>query len=63
VSAVATPDGCDGDPLAPLPDITDEPIEALAPGDDALGRALRQVLNSLDGRSEVLSAFGSFISD
>ena len=63
VSPVATPDGCDDDLVALLPDIIDRPLDALAPTDDALGRALRQVLKSLDGRHEVMSAFGSFMSD
>ncbi|SDY60493.1 hypothetical protein SAMN05421684_0593 [Asanoa ishikariensis] len=48
---------------APIPDVSGQPVDLLDLADDsALGRGLRQVINSLDDPNGVLSAFQSFAS-
>jgi FXSXX-COOH protein len=53
----------EGEPFAPLTDVSNLSFAALRAGDDtALGRSLRQVISSLDDPNGVISAFQSFAS-
>ncbi|GAA2610787.1 FxSxx-COOH cyclophane-containing RiPP peptide [Paractinoplanes durhamensis] len=52
----------DGEPWAPLVDVSHLPLAPLgADADGILGRSLRRVLDSLHDRDGVISAFGSAI--
>ena len=60
----STPEGSDGEPWAPLVDLSHAPLDREVPDDDGIvGQAIRRVVRSLDDRDGVISSFGSFVSN
>ena len=54
----------DGEPWAPLVDVSRLPFAPLSPdAEGVLGRSLRRVLDSLDDRDGVISAFASAVPE
>jgi len=60
----STPEAPDGEPWAPLVDLSRVPLDRpVSDGGGAVDRALRRVLRSLHDRDGVISSFGSFVSN
>ncbi len=60
----SAPEVSDGEPWAPLVDLSHVRVDRALPDDDGVAdHALRRVLRSLHDRDGVISSFGSFVSD
>ncbi|MBM2617895.1 hypothetical protein JIG36_20265 [Actinoplanes sp. LDG1-06] len=60
----SAPEAPDGEPWAPLVDLSRVPLDrAVGEDNEIIERALGRVLRSLHDRDGVISSFGSFVSD